>query len=123
LSVAGREGSSPRPPALSHAGSREHLFLVLGEPHRRTSPVRAAQPSWLTIPERGLYTGILVVGAIGSPTRRRPSWRGLVQLGGLVLIATSSRACCPSLSASSASGPAVRLLVLALLAYSLPASS
>jgi hypothetical protein len=29
-------------------------------------PARCAQPSWLAIPERGLYTGILVVGAIGS---------------------------------------------------------
>jgi hypothetical protein len=45
---------------------REELFLVLGEQHRRTSPERAAQPSWLAIPERGLYTGVLVVGAIGS---------------------------------------------------------
>jgi hypothetical protein len=45
---------------------REDLFLVLGEQHRRTTPARAAQPSWLSIPERGLYTGILVVGAIGS---------------------------------------------------------
>ena len=45
---------------------REDLLLVLGEQHRRTSPDRAAQPTWLSIPERGLYTGILVVGAIGS---------------------------------------------------------
>ena len=45
---------------------REDLCLVLGEQHRRTSPDRASQPSWLAIPERGLYTGILVVGAIGS---------------------------------------------------------
>ena len=45
---------------------RQDLFLVLGEQHRRTSPERAANPSWLTIPERGLYTGILIVGAIGS---------------------------------------------------------
>ena len=45
---------------------REYFFLVLGEQHRRTSPHRAAQPTWLSIPERGLYTGLLVVGAIGS---------------------------------------------------------
>ena len=45
---------------------REDLFLVLGEQHRRTSPVRATVPTWLSIPERGLYTGILIVGAIGS---------------------------------------------------------
>lgn len=46
--------------------SRDDLFLVLGEQHRRSSSVRAAVPTWLSIPERGLYTGILIVGAIGS---------------------------------------------------------
>jgi hypothetical protein len=45
---------------------REDLLLVVGEQHQRTSPARGAQPSWLAIPERALYTGILVVGAIGS---------------------------------------------------------
>jgi hypothetical protein len=44
---------------------RADLFVVLGEQHRRTSPARAASPTWLTIAERGLYTGTLVVGAIG----------------------------------------------------------
>jgi hypothetical protein len=39
--------------------------VVLGEQHRRRHP-RAATPTWLSILERGLYTGILVVGAIGS---------------------------------------------------------
>ena len=50
---------------------REELFLVLGEQHRRTSPERAAQPSWLAIPERGLYTGVLVAPL--RPARRRPA--------------------------------------------------
>jgi hypothetical protein len=53
-------------PPYPKADTRQDLFLVLGEQHQRTSPVRAVQPSWLTIPERGLYTGIFVVGAIGS---------------------------------------------------------
>lgn len=57
--------AAPLPPYLA-PDRRERLFLVLGEQHRRTSPARAAQLSWLTIPERGLYTGILVVGASGS---------------------------------------------------------
>src|SRR5215472_12460997 len=46
--------------------SREDLFLILGEQQQRTSPARAAQLAWLTIPERGLYTELLVVGTIGS---------------------------------------------------------
>ena len=59
---------------------REHLFLVLGEQHHRTSPRRASQPSWLIIPERGLYTGMVIVGAIGSGNKlyliyRHSFWR------------------------------------------------
>jgi len=45
---------------------RKGLFLVLGEQHHRTAPTRAAVPSWLIVPERGLFTGTLIVGAIGS---------------------------------------------------------
>jgi hypothetical protein len=53
-------------PVYPDPARREKLFLVLGEVHhpRRTEPVPA--PRWLTIPERGLYTGIIVIGAIGS---------------------------------------------------------
>lgn len=55
----------PLPPYPVPA-SRRDLFLVLGEQHQRTVPGRASEPSWLVIPERGLYTGMLIVGAIGS---------------------------------------------------------
>ena len=41
-------------------------FLVLGESHVPTAPDRAAEPKWLTIPQRGLYTGVMVVGAVGT---------------------------------------------------------
>ena len=40
--------------------------IVVGEVHH---PVRAnvsPAPAWLTIPERGLYTGVAIVGAVGS---------------------------------------------------------
>lgn len=53
----------PQYPAIS---TRSAPFLVLGEQHYQTKPTRAPQPSWLIIPERGLYTGIAIVGAIGS---------------------------------------------------------
>ena len=46
--------------------NRQELFLVLGEQHKRTVPTRAEMPRWLVIPERGLYTGFAIVGAIGS---------------------------------------------------------
>ncbi len=45
---------------------REDLFLVAGELHRQLKPLPSPNPSWLCISERGLYTGICVVGAIGS---------------------------------------------------------
>ncbi|HYN09698.1 MAG TPA: TraM recognition domain-containing protein [Vicinamibacterales bacterium] len=53
-------------PAYPKPEHRRDLFLVLGEQHYRTSARRAAVPRWLVIPERGLYTGIAIVGAIGT---------------------------------------------------------
>ena len=55
-----------RLPAYPDAAGRDRLFLIVGELHhpRRTEPVPS--PRWLIIPERGLYTGIIVIGAIGS---------------------------------------------------------
>jgi hypothetical protein len=45
---------------------RNDLFMILGEVHEQLKPLPAAQPTWLSIPERGLYTGIAVFGSIGS---------------------------------------------------------
>jgi TraM recognition site of TraD and TraG len=45
---------------------RGDLFLVVGELHQQLRPRPSAAPSWLSIPERGLYTGVCIVGAIGS---------------------------------------------------------
>jgi hypothetical protein len=46
--------------------TREDLFLVLGEQHYRASPTRAPDPRWLVMPARGLYTGMILIGATGS---------------------------------------------------------
>src|SRR5580700_10848339 len=46
--------------------TRNDLFLVVGEVHNPRKPVPAKAPYWLTIPERGLFTGIAILGAIGS---------------------------------------------------------
>ena len=40
--------------------------LVVGELHHPTVPRESERPSWLVIPETGLYTGVLIVGAVGS---------------------------------------------------------
>lgn len=45
---------------------RSSPSLVLGESHHATLPERAEEPTWLTIPQRGLYTGVMVVGAVGT---------------------------------------------------------
>lgn len=56
-------GASPIYPA---PGTRDELFVILGDQHRPTRPVPVATPRWLTIPGRGLFTGIAVIGAVGS---------------------------------------------------------
>ena len=40
--------------------------VVVGELHHPTVPRESERPSWLVIPETGLYTGVLIVGAVGS---------------------------------------------------------
>ena len=40
--------------------------LVIGELHHPVVPRESERPSWLVVPETGLYTGVLVVGAVGS---------------------------------------------------------
>jgi hypothetical protein len=56
-------GHLPRYPDPS---TRDDLYLVVGEVHNPRKPVPAEAPWWLTIPERGLFTGIAIFGAIGS---------------------------------------------------------
>ena len=60
-----RRAAQPLPPYPAPE-DRDDLFLVLGEQHRRASTERASEPRWLVIPERGLYTGMVIVGAIGT---------------------------------------------------------
>ena len=40
--------------------------VVVGEVHHPVAAREVSDPNWLTIPERGLYTGMLICGAIGS---------------------------------------------------------
>jgi hypothetical protein len=61
--VSRRPGRLPAYPLLS---KRDDLLLVLGEVHNPRKPVPAATPYWLTIPERGLFTGIAIFGAVGT---------------------------------------------------------
>jgi len=60
---AGKPQSLPPYPTLE---TRDRLSLVLGEIHNPRLPIPADKPRWLTIPERGLFTGTIVIGAVGS---------------------------------------------------------
>ena len=40
--------------------------IVVGEVHHPVKAVESRNPKWLTIPERGLYTGVAIFGAVGS---------------------------------------------------------
>jgi hypothetical protein len=57
--------SGPLPP-YPDPSLREDLELIVGELHRQLQPKPSPTPRWLSIPELGLYTGMCVVGAIGS---------------------------------------------------------
>src|ERR1051326_7709326 len=61
----------PREPASRLAGKlppypepakRGKLFLVVGEVHHPRREEPAADPHWLVIPDRGLYTGTIIFG-------------------------------------------------------------
>jgi hypothetical protein len=67
--VASRHAPTVRPRALPPYPAPEHRpapELVLGETHFETAPGRAPAPTWLTIPQRGLYTGVMILGAVGT---------------------------------------------------------
>src|SRR5262245_25460609 len=53
-------------PPYPQPETRPSPTLVLGESHFTRMPGRAPAPTWLTIPQRGLYTGVMVLGAVGS---------------------------------------------------------
>src|SRR6202045_2333532 len=62
-----RRSSKPQPlPPYPLVESRNQLSLVIGEIHHPRIPIPAENPSWLIIPERGLFTGTIMIGAIGS---------------------------------------------------------
>jgi hypothetical protein len=53
-------------PPYPDPASRPTPSLVLGESHFARTVGPAPTPRWLTIPQRGLYTGVLILGAVGT---------------------------------------------------------
>ena len=61
-----REMAAGALPPYPDPRTRADLRLVVGEVHRQLVPVPSHSPQWLSISERGLYTGIAAFGSIGS---------------------------------------------------------
>lgn len=59
--LSGR-GSLPPWPAADLNGPS----VTVGELHHPTEERESEDPDWLTLPERGLYTGMIIVGAVGT---------------------------------------------------------
>jgi len=57
-------------PEFPEPRDRQDLFLILGELHHQLEATPASHPQWLSIPEKGLYTGVAALGAIGSGKTR-----------------------------------------------------
>ena len=58
----GRGGLPPWPIAASD----QSPAIVVGETHHPIDAREISNPDWLVIPERGLYTGVAIFGAVGS---------------------------------------------------------
>ena len=53
-------------PAWPISSRQKAPAIVVGEVHHPVEAREIFNPSWLTIPERGLYTGVAIFGAVGS---------------------------------------------------------
>jgi hypothetical protein len=63
---AGRKIRAGKLPLYPAPRKRADLALVVGEAHHPRKQRPSETPRWLVIPERGLFTGIAIVGAVGS---------------------------------------------------------
>ncbi|HTS10936.1 MAG TPA: type IV secretion system DNA-binding domain-containing protein [Candidatus Limnocylindrales bacterium] len=58
--------SPGRLPKYIDPEQRDGLYVVVGEVHNPRKPGPSENPRWLSIPERGLFTGIAIFGAVGT---------------------------------------------------------
>src|SRR5262249_38061189 len=61
--IAANRGKLPPYPETEN---RDKLFLVIGEVHHPKRPEPAENPKWLIVPDRGLFTGVAIFGAVGT---------------------------------------------------------
>ena len=60
---SGGRGSLPRWPTSQ---KDKTISIVVGETHHPTKAIESDDPDWLVLSEKGLYTGVAVVGAVGT---------------------------------------------------------
>ena len=63
---AARPKQKSQLPPFPTLGPASPLRVVLGEVHDARKIVEVEHPGWLSIPDRGLFTGMAIFGAIGS---------------------------------------------------------
>jgi hypothetical protein len=63
---AGEASGSGKLPVYEDPAERSSLYVTIGEQHDPVNEGPSREPRWMTIPEKGLYTGTLAIGAIGS---------------------------------------------------------
>ena len=61
-----RVGRRSRLPAWPLSPTADGPAIVIGEVHHPVRAIESPAPDWLTIPARGLYTGVAIFGAVGS---------------------------------------------------------
>ena len=61
-----RVGLRARLPRWPLSPTSDSPAIVVGEVHHPVKPIESPAPDWLTIPARGLYTGVAIFGAVGS---------------------------------------------------------
>ena len=64
--VGNRSGGRGSLPSWPSSPKDKSISLVVGETHHPTKPVESEQPDWLVLSEKGLFTGVAVVGAVGT---------------------------------------------------------
>ena len=62
-------GLRSRLPAWPLSPTADGPAIVVGEVHHPVRAIETQSPEWLTIPERGLYTGVAIFGAVGYRSR------------------------------------------------------
>ena len=61
-----RVGRRSRLPTWPLSPTADGPAIVVGDVHHPVRAIESPVPEWLTIPERGLYTGVAIFGAVGS---------------------------------------------------------